>query len=214
MTSKSINITEILASNNLISQISTDNLEGEIVTLDLRNNSLKDLSVEVIQTLMSIKNVWLGGNPWLCDCSHIEFFKAMKSLNLHVQDYKDLACENLGKKFKDLRPYEVCFNWPVAAICLSLLAVLGTTIGIFYKFKKHIKIFLYAHNMCLWFVTEEELDEDKLYDAYVCFASQDQSAVEDIIIRLENDGFSCLVGFRDWPPGHMFPELVSCFVKH
>lgn len=205
-----LNITILLASNNFIAQLTVDNLHRDISTLDVRNNSLQHLTNEVIAELRNIKEVWLSGNPWLCDCSNLEFFNAMKDYK-EVRDYDELYCANLGKKISQLHPYEVCFNWPIVASCAIALAFSGVLTGVFYKYKKTIKIILYAHNMCLWFVSEEELDEDKTYDAFVCFASPDQHLVEEIILKLEaeSDSFECLVGVRDWPAGEMFPELVS-----
>lgn len=205
------NVTEISAPNNSIVVMNVRNVRDEVKVLDLRQNKLSGLPQNVIEKMRKMEEVLLGGNHWLCDCSSLEFFKSIKTLKNVIVDYETLVCENLGKRFDDLEPFQVCFNWPVVAAVGIFSGLCGIIIGLFYKFKKDIKIFLYAHNMCLWFVSEEELDKDKIYDAFVCFAADDQLMVEDIIIGLESDshGFQCLVGCRDWPPGRMFSELVS-----
>lgn len=204
-------VSAIFAANNKILELLPGNINESIKTLDLRNNELKELSADVIQKILKIDNVYLSGNPWTCDCSHIEFFNMMKTLERHVMDYEHLACSGYSKSLAELRAFEVCFNWPLVAGCSVGFAMLAVIVALFYKFNKIIKIFLYAHNMCLWFVTEEELDEDKVYDAFVCFAAPDQPLVEDIILGLEAEPyhFNCLVGVRDWPPGEQFAELVS-----
>lgn len=205
-----IAVSQIDASNNSIVDIGVNNFHDATEMLDLRNNELIFLKAEVLEKLRITKKVFLGGNPWLCDCSTIDFFETIKSMKPVIGDYEQVYCANLGEKFDDISSYKVCFNWPLVSISGTVLGLFGAIFGLFYKFKKDIKIFLHAHNMCLWFANEKELDEDKIYDAFVCFATPDQAVVEDIIMELENvmNGFKCLVGVRDWPPGQMFPELV------
>lgn len=206
----SLNIVEIVAANNSIEYVGLASLNSRLRVLDLRNNKLKYLSHDVIRSLAKLDQVMLSGNPWVCDCT--DLFVDLKSIQHVVKDYGEVYCSNLGKRFADLSNREVCFDWSPVAACGIVLGVFGFALSLFYKFKKSIKIFLYAHDMCLWFVNEEELDEDKNYDAFVCFALPDQRLVYDIITELEGDQFSCLVGTRDWPPGHTLPELVIYFV--
>lgn len=207
-----LNISEIISINNSIADLRINNLNSRLKFLDVRNNSLKHLSYDVIQALGKLEQVKLSGNPWICDCTNLDFFTNLKSIKNVIKDYDEIYCSNLDRRFADLSPREVCFNWLLVAVCGIVLGVFGVFLSLFYKFKKSIKIFLYAHDMCLWFVNEEELDEDRNYDAFVCFAFADQKLVNDIIIELESDQVTCLVGTRDWPPGHTFPELVNLFI--
>lgn len=209
---ETLEVTEILAANNRLENISFENTPDRLNYFDLRNNSFQILSEANILKLSTMKRVFLGDNPWHCDCSMIRLFKDSESFRGIVEDYDQLYCHNLGKRFKDLVPFDVCVdNVYFYALGGMVFGFIGVILGLFYKFKKDIKIFLYAHNMCLWFVSEEELDEGKIYDAFVCFAAPDQHLVDDLIIELENEhnGFRCVVGMRDWPPGEMFSQLVS-----
>lgn len=206
---RKLSITKIDAVNNSIADLRINNLNSRLKCLDLRNNSMKHISHDVIQALGKLQQVMLSGNPWICDCTNLDFFTNLKTIKNVIKDYDEVHCSNLNKKFADLTPREVCFDWPLVAACGIVLGAFGVFLSLFYKFKKSIKIFLYAHDMCLWFVNEEELDEDKNYDVFVCFASADKRLVNDIITELESDQVTCLVGTRDWPPSHSIPELVN-----
>ena len=96
-----------------------------------------------------------------------------------------------------------CF-WRVVHISCLMIAL-------FHKYNKVIKNLLYHHNLCLWFVTEAELDVDKKFDAFLCFASLDDSIIDDVIEGLEKgpDAFNLCVCYRDWIAGDSIHELVS-----
>lgn len=64
--------------------------------------------------------------------------------------------------------------------------LIGLLFVLYYKFQNGIRIWWYAHQCCLWFVTEDELDQDKLYSAFLIYAHQDEAFVMDqLVSRLE-----------------------------
>ena len=208
-------VTEIYAPNNLIEDVEIKNLGDHLQVLDLRNNKLKTLNDDLIKKLKTTRKLFLGGNPWICGCSILTFFNHMKR-NDALVDHDNIICSNLNQtRLADVDTKKICIDWTfVITIFGACFGVVCAITALFYKFKKDIKIFLYHspiyHNLCFGCVSEEELNDDKMFDAFVCFADLDHEIASKIINELENGpgGFKCLVGVRDWIAGQTIPELV------
>ena len=96
-----------------------------------------------------------------------------------LRNCSKIYCETLDKRLVDNVISEVCFDWTFfASTSAVVFVVFLLVIVMFYKFNKDIKIFLYYPDMCLWCAIEEELDKDKIYDAFLCLAAIDQHLVE------------------------------------
>ena len=111
----------------------------------------------------TIEELTLSDNPWRCDCSNLKFVNFIQDIRSKVIDYKDVKCKD-GRYFNTLKPSDLCTDnnrfIMIISITLALFSLLicGPA-ALFYKYQKQIKMWLYSHNTCLWFVTEEELDK-------------------------------------------------------
>ena len=204
-------ITMIRASNNQIHSIGIKHLPDKLNTLDIRNNSLQFLDDDVIDRFERFSKLYLSGNPWRCNCAAVKLLKIFNLFRHLSVDAADMICVD-GRGFRCLRPEDLCFQYIyLIVILLSLISLIGSCYIIFLTFKKQIKLWLYYHNCCLWWVTEEELDKDKDYDAFIVFSHFDDSFVTDLILDLEMppNSFKCCVHLRDWLPGEMIVTQVS-----
>jgi protein toll len=206
-----LGVTVINAFNNKIETLTLENFKQNLKFLDLRKNRLKKVENEILQKFALIVELFLSENPWSCDCSTVDLLRHVQTYNTSIIDYELVACDD-GRLFKDLSSSDICFDKIyLVMIAGVLLGIVGLISGLFYKYNKNIKIWLYVHNMCMWFASEEEIDEDKIYDAFVVFATTDQALVEDLTEELEGgtNPFKLCVGVRDWPPGRLLVDLVS-----
>lgn len=207
-------VTKIIARNNSISYITNENLPLNVTTLDLTRNKLQILDGKLLMRLNHtgmLRSLTLASNPWECKCDS-DF---MKYVRLHPKrvDYENITCSD-GRYVRELS--EVCpMNRTIVIMVCILISLLGLLIGaviaLYYKFQQEVKVWLFAHNLCLWFVTEQELDKDKKYDAFISFSHKDEDFVtEKLVPELENGPhpFKICLHFRDWVVGEFIPNQV------
>lgn len=81
-------------SNNSISSLHT--LEGSIflkslIELNISNNKLKDIPIHLLDQLTRFE-IYLGGNPWKCDCNTVRFQTWLLDHYQNVIDIENVRC--------------------------------------------------------------------------------------------------------------------------
>jgi len=72
-------------------------------------------------------------------------------------------------------------------------------------------VWLFSHKICLWLVTEKEVDRDKQYDAFVSYSHLDEPfVVQQLVPHLEggDNPFKLCIHIRDWPIGGYIPNQI------
>ncbi|CRL07112.1 CLUMA_CG020109, isoform A [Clunio marinus] len=213
------NVTKLFANGNRISSIMIENIPNHLRVLNLKDNNLKLLNDSVIKFITNssyIEQLFLSNNPWQCDCESLEFMNFVQKFRQKIVDYSEIKCKD-GRKFNVLKPSDLCSDDNLFVIIISIItALLGLILGgfaaLYYKYQKQIKMWLYSHNSCLWLVTEDELDKDKRYDAFVSYSHRDQDFVADFLLpELENGTipYKLCVHERDWTPGLEISTQIS-----
>lgn len=95
------------------------------------------------------------------------------------------------------------------------LAIFGIIIGLLYglynRYKTEVKIWLYSHNIT-WPISEESLDQDKKYDAFISFSHKDEELVaKHLVPGLEGGSipFKLCLHYRDWVVGDWIPAQIA-----
>lgn len=136
---------------------------------------------------------------------------------LQIKELGKTTCGNYSRKAlftmldTELCPVESEIVYDLSFIFL-IFGLLSAIFGFYYKFKKAIKIWLYAHHCCLWFVTEEELDKDKVYDAFISYSHHDEDFVNEFLVEgLENGPikFKLCLHYRHWLAGEYIPSQIA-----
>lgn len=157
--------------------------------------------------------------------NEVSYFKLIAKFNeyiflLKVANLRNVTCSN-GMSMTNMTIVDLC---PTSNLIIGLssliIALLGLIIGglfaLYYRYQREIKVWLYAHNVCLWFVTEEELDKDKQYDAFISYSHQDEEFIANKLVPgLENGSikYKLCLHYRDWVVGDFIPKQIARSVQ-
>lgn len=212
-------VTEIHARNNSITELNEDNIPPNLRVLDVEANRLTHLNASVLNALNATRQLRLmrfSSNLWQCQCPARDFLLFTQDHRSKIGDLDRIRCDDkVLLKEKEIRDF--CPDDQTVIIAVAIvLALLGCSIGImtalYYKYQQEIKVWLFAHNLMVWFVTEMEVDQHKKYDAFVSYSHQDEDFVtESILSELENGTppFKLCWHERDWMGGNPITQSVS-----
>ncbi|EEZ99173.2 toll-like protein [Tribolium castaneum] len=204
------NVTKLFLSGNFIRELSC--VPPKIQMLHLDHNNITRLNYDIIQALntSSLRNLTLDHNPWICDCSTENLTSFIRNRFKQI-NYHHVICTNSTRRLVDLTRSVLCPDLTLLYLTLvaSFLVLPSIFVAIFSVFKKNIKFWLFSKNLCLWWVSEEDLDKDKLFDAFVSYSHKDEAyIVETLVPRLESEGYKICLHFRDWVPGEMISTQI------
>ncbi|CAG9858396.1 unnamed protein product [Phyllotreta striolata] len=212
------NVKNLYLSNNKLRELKWIPLGIERLTLD--RNELTHLDPELLEIMdkTSLTTLKLSHNPWSCGCSALNF-------QIFIQDnYKklqinstDVICRDDNKPL--VEKHELCKSIILVTV-LPVFTFLVLTVGslIFYiYYRQEVKIWLFSKNLCMWFVSEEELDEDKSYDIFLSYSHKDEDFVVHNLLPVLESGphpYKICIHVRDWEPGKMILTNVNDSIQN
>ncbi|KAL0115503.1 hypothetical protein PUN28_010786 [Cardiocondyla obscurior] len=216
---------KLILSHNLISEISLNGLSNTIKVLELHSNNISEIRPDVFEFLkqsMNLTRLTLHKNPWKCECENKDFLSFIQMKLVKMPDLLKVTCSKTNISVSEMTMDDFCpLNMKMMIGISVAISLAGLLIGVFgllyYKYQQQIKVWLFAHQLCLWFVTEEELDKEKLYDAFVSFSNKDHDfVVNELVSKLENgpSQFKLCVHYRDWLAGAWISENIFNSVKN
>ncbi|XP_043225658.1 protein toll-like [Amphibalanus amphitrite] len=220
-------ISELHLSRNNLTSVPVTYLPPSLRLLRLDHNNLTNVSEPLLGHLQQAgARVWLGNNPYRCDCDLLPLHRfVLLSANNgsgSVQDVSAVRCDDSANRtLLEMKPDEVCpsrlamvIAACVAATALAMCALVAAVI--YYNYRDTIKVWLYAHGLCMALVSEEELDTDKKYDAFVSYSHLDEEfVVEQLVPELERGDpkYTLCLHFRDWLAGEFIADQIQDSVQ-
>lgn len=209
-------ITEIYARNNCLTVLHSTHLPAAIIRLDISANHLTrfgSVASNIFNKTLKLELLKLSLNAWQCDCDAV-FVKIHSAI---ISDYDQVYCVNKdNKRFSGLQSQDLCSEsdvlYVVGIVVVSIVGLLlGIMVAIYYKYQQELKFWLYRNNCCVRFLTDAELDKDKLYDAFVSYSHKDVQFVLELASKLEQDpyNFKLCLHDRDWMAGELITNLVG-----
>lgn len=190
----------------------------------MNNNNLTGVDPQSIASLKkatSLNKLTLQANPLACDCEAQKLWNFIQSNRTVISDLTKVTCFGKDRLISEMTPGDLCpdnVEWIIGS-CL-VVAFLGIIVGclaaLYYRYQREIKVWLYARQWCLCLVTEDELDKDKLYDAFISYSHKDEEfVVNNLVPKLEEGPrpFKLCIHFRDWLAGEWIPKQIARSVE-
>ncbi|KAI4487757.1 hypothetical protein M0802_011862 [Mischocyttarus mexicanus] len=107
---KLINFTDLLLSNNRISEITIDKLPLNLKVLELHNNYITEIDSNVIKYLNPsyLNQFTLSGNPITCDCDFEDLLLFIEINRHFYEDLNNLKCEHMDIPMYDMNFKNFC----------------------------------------------------------------------------------------------------------
>ncbi|XP_017154210.1 protein toll [Drosophila miranda] len=210
------NVSALLLADNLITSLGSGaQLPVNLSSLDVRRNQISVVSEEFITFLQEENNsmtISLSGNPLICDCDALPLLFFIRTSPQRVDDIAELQCSRQNKALQQMEAFDLCPSYVLLISCIvGGLVIVVCLISVFYlMFQMELKIWLYNNNLCLWWVSEEELDKDKTYDAFISYSHKDEELISKLLPKLEcgPHPFRICLHDRDWLVGDCIPEQI------
>lgn len=183
--------------------------------LDLRNNNISYLSKDFVDIIGKLEiPLYLSGNSFKCDCKNLTFLELIRNLSF-VQD--EVSCwisdkTKISTAISDDEIEDICTPSTIMYISLGLVffLILVLTLLFVVSFKTEIRIWMYSRDMCMCWISEDEIDKDRMYDAFICYSEKDEHFVQILVDKLETgrNPYKLCLHFRDWHPGEFISKQV------
>ncbi|KAI4488793.1 hypothetical protein M0802_011303 [Mischocyttarus mexicanus] len=217
-------VTDLILFGNNIARVTLDKLPKNLKVLELHNNNISWIDSNVLdywKNSITLKRLTLHKNPWKCDCDARDLLSFVQSKLIDIPDLWKVTCNSmdismLEMSINDFCPFEtmmiIGISFTIALLCLFI----GGLVALYYRYQQEIKVWLYAHQCCLWLVTEDELDKEKIYDAFISYSHKDEDfVVKELVPKLENGPrpYKLCLHYRDWLAGEWIPTQITRSVE-
>lgn len=216
-------VTRMYAAYNRLTSIQPTRLPPNLTALDVRGNKLERLSRDFLLTYMEsnemLQELYISANPWICDCGAELLLRVVRTQRKRIPDADAALCFNLPNVtltkviFTNIctlnKPYSKFLS--LALVLTLVITMLISVIAFYYKYKLEIKIWLYAHHILQCCIEVESLDGDKIFDAFISYAHQQQHYVNHVLLPELEQGeppFRICTHERNWLAGAYIPEQI------
>ncbi|KAL1434236.1 hypothetical protein MTO96_011876 [Rhipicephalus appendiculatus] len=206
---------------NLLTSLNVTNLPENVRSLDLSSNRMKRFPYDLV-TKHNLTSLRLSANPFSCECADYPFRQWIESHSNVITDVADVICAESSNSLISLKPFltlgqkQLCPGDVPRAIMyllpilVSLVVVLSLSAA-YLRYKRELKVWLYARGVCrsLQCIKEDELDEEKLFDVFLSFSSRDSDWVhEQLLPGVEALGFSVCTYERNFKGGFLLQDII------
>lgn len=216
------NLTHIFLNNNQIMSLDNWIIPPNLTAVSFAGNRIRHLP-DVFMNFTSGKEEFrmnLSSNPWTCNCSTMNFKKWLVEHYKMVEDASKILCAERQKQNNSLVRVSILTipddlmcpldDWPyrvqiitIATVCAILALSLFIVSVLYYRNKQTViaYIYIHMHPFFICFFNEEDIDEDKPFDAFVAYGHDDCDVAHKLVDELEPH-FQLCIHERNWIAGN------------
>uniref|UniRef100_T1JAY6 TIR domain-containing protein n=1 Tax=Strigamia maritima TaxID=126957 RepID=T1JAY6_STRMM len=202
-------ITMLDLSYNQLESLKNMVISPKLSILYLNNNSLTEFDVK-IEIFSHLTKIRLANNPWKCDCQMIKFVLESPLLD----DKYEWFCLTEDRMYDFRNIDQICTNFNLLWLLIpviTLVILVSVTVILYIKYKSEIFYYMFSKGMCLKFVSEEDIDVDKVYDAFVSYSGEDEDWIVDFLVPGLETGipsYKLCLHSRDWRAGEFITDQI------
>uniref|UniRef100_A0A182MAU0 TIR domain-containing protein n=1 Tax=Anopheles culicifacies TaxID=139723 RepID=A0A182MAU0_9DIPT len=215
-------VRQLLVANNNLTELPYDSLPEQLEVIDASGNQLAKfdpLLVRVLANRTKLRDISLSGNPWHCECDE-PLLQFVSDNVARITDFSHLRCAD-GQPINTGTQKALCQYRTVLIVVLSVVVACLAIAGlIFYwlytRYQHEIKVWLFKHDRLRWLVEEEQIDQDKRYDAFISYSHKDEDfIVSTLMPKLEGApwNFKLCWHVRDFMPGELISSQITKAVE-
>ncbi|CAK1585563.1 unnamed protein product [Parnassius mnemosyne] len=231
-----INLKELFLQNNLISHIANISFISlrSLEVLRLEGNRLVDFGVWSFNNNPNLKALSLGNNLWSCKCRYLQELTAYLAENAQkIVDITDVWCWNGDAKPPQKKELNLngtaCSDYyadnsvignmlvsnyvPMMVSTLTGFMLILLALVVLFLFRDSLRVWLYTNCGIRVFSFAGTFEEnEKLYDAYVCYSPKDEEfVVQSLANELENGhpSYHLCLHYRDIIKNHSDRDIVQ-----
>ena len=173
-------------SKNILKTIDLNILNlKKLEVLDLSSNQISFLNETFQEQLEAVSShnanfqLRLGGNPFLCDCTSVQFLQWLRKTNVTVDDRETFQCVNIATLLVNVDTEQllqgcaqtILNSGHYVAIGIMATIVVVAIVGIFVIYKQRWKMawYMYSLKRRLFKSSHKEVEMDRKYDAFVAY---------------------------------------------
>ena len=180
-----LSVTELDVSYNNLQELPESDSKSPFYShglkkIHLNHNHLTNINPQIIQTQFAgLEKLWLGENPFSCDCDSLDLYKFIKSKDSTVQDSVLLNCTNQDNNMvkissikdesyfcTDKRDIAIAIVLPIFIVALIMLFL----VVLILTYRDTISILIYNNPWLRPLLYLYEDNSDKRFDVFVSYS--------------------------------------------
>ncbi|TRY68548.1 hypothetical protein TCAL_11013 [Tigriopus californicus] len=207
-------------SNNSLKTLAAQDLPPGLLQLSISNNFIQTFDVDTLTLFKTLIKIELGNNQFECSCDSkllIQFSRRYQNLVNDIENVT-IVCDGVPRPILDIQIHELCYDFKSDIVNIALpiviIVLIASILALICIVKQDIIIiWIYSQPRLRVFFSEDLMDRDRPYDAFISYSNEDKEYVEgNLVPQLESNSdirYKCCIHCRDFNIGLNISEQIK-----